>query len=152
MGSDGYPQLKLSNGSIVGEHRHVWQCAQGPIPDGFQIHHRDENRINNKLWNLAALAPSEHKREHCGHWRDPSGAWWKRCTSCGIASPETDFPTKRYRDGVRLTRGNCRTCERERQRAKNGYQGRFEKQLGRHFGPRSRVSTSNPCNQERVSQ
>lgn len=136
IGSDGYPQLKLDDGRIVGEHRWVWQCAHGPIPDGYQIHHRDGDRTNNKLRNLAALTPSDHKREHCGHWKDPAGEWWKRCTSCGIASPEADFPTKRYRsDGIRLTRGNCKTCERERQRTKNVWLGGEHTKFGKHFGP-----------------
>ncbi|WP_080458778.1 HNH endonuclease signature motif containing protein [Roseovarius sp. A-2] len=138
VGSDGYPQLKLSDGRIAGEHRHVWECAHGPIPDGYQIHHRDGDRTNNKLWNLEALRPGDHRREHCGHWTDTQGRWWKRCTTCRRPAPEENFPTKRYRvDGVRLTRGNCRSCERDRQRQKNGYQGCFEKNLGRHFGPRS---------------
>ncbi|WP_366129747.1 HNH endonuclease signature motif containing protein [uncultured Roseovarius sp.] len=137
ISQDGYIHLGFRDGRIVAEHRHVWECAHGPIPGGYQIHHRDGDRTNNKIRNLEALLPQDHKREHCGHWTDQDGRWWKRCTTCRRPAPEDDFPTKRYRDGVRLTRGNCKTCERDRQRAKNGYQGCFEKNLGLHFGPRS---------------
>ncbi|WP_412509607.1 HNH endonuclease [Roseovarius sp. SYSU LYC5161] len=113
----------------------MWECAHGPIPPDYQIHHIDQDRANNKLWNLAALLPGDHKRAHCGHWIDTSGRWWKRCTTCRRPAPEDDFPTKRYRDGIRLTRGNCRTCERDRQRAKNGWQGGTTSKLGKHYGP-----------------
>ncbi len=136
VSKDGYIHLGLEDGSIVAEHRHVWQCANGAIPVGHQIHHIDQNRTNNKLWNLEALRPAEHKREHCGHWQDETGVWWKRCRDCGQALPETEFPTKRYVAGIRKTRGNCKLCERERQRRKNGYHGCFDKKLGKHFGPR----------------
>jgi hypothetical protein len=131
---DGYIHISTDVGEIIGEHRHVWECAHGPIPDGYQIHHIDRDRSNNKLWNLAALKPRDHKRAHCGHWTDQSGRWWKRCTSCHCPAPEFDFPTKRYRaDGVRMTRGNCKTCERDRQRAKNGWKGREHPNFGRHY-------------------
>lgn len=40
-------------------HRCVWEAANGPIPDGFHVHHKDENREN-----LEALSVSAHKKEH----------------------------------------------------------------------------------------
>lgn len=139
LGSDGYTQVKLDDGSIVGEHRLVWEAAYGPIPESFQIHHRNHDRTDNRLENLECVDPQTHKRLHVGH-RQIEGVWFKTCTNCGIEQPEDEFPTKCYRDGVRMTRGNCKTCERDRQRLKNGYVGtRFrDGSRGGYFsGPRA---------------
>lgn len=45
-------------------HVEVWTQAHGPIPEGFEIHHRDHNRSNNALSNLELLEGSEHARLH----------------------------------------------------------------------------------------
>lgn len=45
-------------------HVEVWTQAHGPIPEGFEIHHRDHNRSNNALSNLELLEGSEHARHH----------------------------------------------------------------------------------------
>ena len=122
IGSDGYTQVKLDDGSIVAEHRLVWEAAHGPIPSGFQIHHVNGVRTDNRLENLECVDPQTHKRLHVGHrWID--GVWVKTCTGCGLEQPESEYPTKCYRDGVRLTRGNCKACERDRSRARFGYAG-----------------------------
>lgn len=139
LGSYGYIQVKLDDGSIVGEHRLVWEIAHGAIPDGYQIHHINHDRTDNRLENLACVDTVTHKRLHVGH-RWVEGVWLKTCTGCGTERPEDQFPTKCYRDGVRLTRGNCRACERDRLRAKNGYTGeRYAdgSRGGRLLGPRS---------------
>ena len=36
-------------------HRHIWEDEVGPIPDGHEIHHRDENWDNNTLDNFECL-------------------------------------------------------------------------------------------------
>lgn len=47
-------------------HLEVWAQAHGPIPEGFEIHHRDHDRSNNALSNLELLDGSEHARLHAG--------------------------------------------------------------------------------------
>lgn len=47
-------------------HQEVWKAAHGPIPAGHDIHHLDENPLNNDLANLAALPGAEHHSRH-GH-------------------------------------------------------------------------------------
>lgn len=74
-------------------HRDYWTSVHGPIPQGFHIHHLDENPLNNDIRNLVCLSPEEHANVHPGHagpkrkaaeWREhlaaiqPKAAEWHR--------------------------------------------------------------------------
>lgn len=43
-------------------HRRMWEDAHGPIPDGWDIHHRDEDKAHNVLENFECLPKAEHTR------------------------------------------------------------------------------------------
>ena len=45
-------------------HRDVWEHYNGPIPEGYEIHHKDRNPENNDIANLVCIAENEHKEEH----------------------------------------------------------------------------------------
>jgi hypothetical protein len=45
-------------------HRRVWSDANGPIPDGVAIHHKDGDWRNNELLNLEPIPASEHCSMH----------------------------------------------------------------------------------------
>ncbi|HHV32242.1 MAG TPA: HNH endonuclease [Clostridiales bacterium] len=45
-------------------HRAVWECHKGEIPDGFHIHHIDEDKSNNEIVNLALLPGRVHVYLH----------------------------------------------------------------------------------------
>lgn len=45
-------------------HRYLWAKANGPIPDGFVIHHRDKNSSNNSLTNLECINTAAHGKIH----------------------------------------------------------------------------------------
>lgn len=45
-------------------HRHVWEDEKGPIPKGHDIHHVDENTLNNKIENFECLTKKEHRKRH----------------------------------------------------------------------------------------
>ncbi len=49
------PYKKVSyDGASVGEHRAFWEEANGPIPPGYLVHHRNEDTRDNRLrriWN-----------------------------------------------------------------------------------------------------
>jgi hypothetical protein len=65
--SEGYIRSKvLKNGKRVTsyEHRYVWEQANGKIPEGFHIHHRDGNKRNNKIENLELKEIKKHISEH----------------------------------------------------------------------------------------
>lgn len=45
-------------------HRAVWEHYNGPIPEGYHIHHIDEDRSNNEIENLALMPGIEHMTSH----------------------------------------------------------------------------------------
>lgn len=73
-------------------HRYVWEQHHGPIPDGMHIHHKDHDKGNNDISNLALVTPAEH---HTHHERDTE---WHR--KGGYAA----WANARYRDYV------CERC------------------------------------------
>jgi len=79
----GYVRSKKDkDGRLRFEHNLVWEVANGPIPLGMQIHHKDADKTNNSLANLQLVTPLEHKRIHSG-CRKVNGAWEKPCKGCG---------------------------------------------------------------------
>lgn len=55
----GYLRVKIK-GKMVLLHRLIWETFNGPIPDGMQIGHLDEDRGNNKIENLRPMTPTEN--------------------------------------------------------------------------------------------
>jgi len=49
------------------EHRLVWEAANGPIPEGFIIHHRNGVKDDNRLENLEAMPRKKHNHRHEEH-------------------------------------------------------------------------------------
>lgn len=45
-------------------HRDIWEFYNGPIPDGYHVHHKDGNWDNNDISNLECIPASEHYKEH----------------------------------------------------------------------------------------
>lgn len=53
-------------------HRAVWEAHHGPVPDGCHIHHRDGDRSNNQIENLACLDGTDHLSLHAVERADES--------------------------------------------------------------------------------
>lgn len=62
LGADGYYQNKRAPGRML--HRAIWLAHVGPIPMGWHVHHRNEDRADNRLENLEALSPADHAAIH----------------------------------------------------------------------------------------
>lgn len=45
-------------------HNYVWRKEKGSIPEGYHIHHIDQNKNNNDISNLQALSSHEHEVLH----------------------------------------------------------------------------------------
>lgn len=62
-------------------HRDVWEFHNGPIPDGWHVHHKDGDPGNNEIDNLDCLSPRKHSKEH-SLWRSYV-RYEKLCPICG---------------------------------------------------------------------
>ena len=45
-------------------HRDMWEFYNGAIPDGWDVHHKDENKLNNAPENFECLLKADHARLH----------------------------------------------------------------------------------------
>lgn len=45
-------------------HRLIWEDFYGPIPEGWIIHHKDENKLNNCICNLELMRKEDHNSHH----------------------------------------------------------------------------------------
>ena len=45
-------------------HRSIWSYYNGEIPEGYHIHHIDEDKSNNAIENLRLIEGREHLRMH----------------------------------------------------------------------------------------
>lgn len=93
------PKLKINGKSIL-LHRYIWEQANGPIPEGHEIHHKDHDPMNNVLENLECLTAQDHRDHHAAaNTKYPKE---KRCEVCNeLYEPA---PTKRARS---------KTCSRK---------------------------------------
>lgn len=60
---DDYPYKKYRN-KYCYEHVLVYWQNFGEIPNGYHIHHKDENKHNNNIENLELISMSEHTKKH----------------------------------------------------------------------------------------
>jgi hypothetical protein len=59
---NGKDYYRNSNGQLL--QREVWKDHYGPIPPGYVIHHKDENKLNNDIGNLEIMPRGDHVRLH----------------------------------------------------------------------------------------
>ena len=68
---DGYYQI--SSGEHQGKllHRLIYEATFGPIPEGFHVHHLDNNKENNDPNNMILLSKSNHHKLHFNMINNP---------------------------------------------------------------------------------
>jgi len=90
----GYVKIKIGEpNEWIYEHRLVMNA-----PDGWLVHHRDENRSNNDPSNLELIKELEHQRIHHALADDVWSQHYSACIECG----ETSRP--------HASRGRCTRC------------------------------------------
>ena len=88
--------VKRIGGKIYYEHRLIWAEANGPIPDGYVIHHINGNKKDNRLANLAMVTAKENRQKY-----DVIGKGWKK--------NHNNYAAMRYINGVQLYLGTYKT-------------------------------------------
>lgn len=58
-----YHTINIGNKAFKA-HRHIWECLNRPLKHWEDIHHKDENKLNNHPDNLEVISHSEHLRQH----------------------------------------------------------------------------------------
>lgn len=61
----GYYSLTTDDRMLM--HRYVWSVEMGRIPNGWDIHHINENKADNRIENLECLPKAEHTRKYSPH-------------------------------------------------------------------------------------
>lgn len=54
---------EIPNGT-VSQTRFLWEQVHGPIPDGFDVHHKNGNCCDDRLSNLELIDTTQHKKLH----------------------------------------------------------------------------------------
>lgn len=117
----GYECIKLkghplaSKNGVVFVHRKVWFEHNGEIPKGFVIHHKNGNKLDNRIENLEMCSRSEHMKEHykegLGVLNGEAAMCELTCVICG-----TKFIRKQsmnaYNDKHKNSKHALRTCSR----------------------------------------
>lgn len=62
-------------GTTILMHRYVWEYYNCEIPKGYHVHHRDGNKANNDISNLALLKGTEHWKLHGKLLTDEEREW-----------------------------------------------------------------------------
>lgn len=84
--ANGYVRIRVGPGTrgIVYEHRHVWEQANGAIPPGHHVHHRNHDKSDNRIENLQLLdgrvhvgshSKANHRKGIIDNVGDKSGQW-----------------------------------------------------------------------------
>lgn len=62
---NSYYMVALQRPSNKLVHRVVWETFNGPVPEGYQVDHKNDNRFDNRLDNLQLLTLQEnYRKEH----------------------------------------------------------------------------------------
>ena len=55
---------EYGNGQKITLHVAIWEYHNGPVPEGWCLHHKDKNPLNNDISNLECVSLSEHGKIH----------------------------------------------------------------------------------------
>jgi len=97
MRANGYYAATSGNRSYL--HRDIWEAVYGPIPNGLEVHHKDEDKTHNVIENYELLTQSAHQFQH-----DGLGAFKEKWANCKQGHPLTD-------ENIYTTKAGTRTCK-----------------------------------------
>ena len=74
----------------------MWEQAYGPIPEGMDVHHRDENKLNNVLDNFELKLGDDPRknRRALAAMKSQTAFQYKPCIECLLVLPLSEFYDK----------------------------------------------------------
>lgn len=105
MRKDSYFHKRIGGrkGKMRLAHHILWEQANGPIPEDYEIHHIDNDKKNNDLENLKLVTVSDHQRIHSPFFAILDNNWVRVCKDC--------------RNVVKVCRNSiCDSCRARRER------------------------------------
>ncbi len=104
MNRHDYPNRKYITvsvgGKTVGEHRYLWEKANGKIPKGMAIHHINGKTKDNRLENLALVTQKQNNQKV-----DVAGKGW----TIDKANKKNPYRARRYMYGKEKPLGDFGT-------------------------------------------
>lgn len=86
----GYPCIRVRRKEYK-VHVLIWESKFGKKPNGYEIHHKDQDKSNYDIENLELMTPTNHRRLHAG-WIRTNNVWThKHCNKCNEVLPLNDF-------------------------------------------------------------
>lgn len=112
----------LSTAKIDGNrkrlHVYVWEKFNGPVPQGYNIHHFDENKNDNQIDNLMCMTKHEHHMWHAQHDREKMLPIWRNnynkartAAAKWHKTPEGREVTSESHKGISLKKGYVKKCK-----------------------------------------
>lgn len=103
---NGYPYIRVDHKNIK-LHVFIWEQKNGERPKGYNVHHKDNNKLNYDINNLELLTIGDHRRIHNGLIRE-NGIWkYKFCRLCNKTLPLNKF---KYISTRKNHSTYCRVC------------------------------------------
>ncbi len=113
---DGYIILSINNKKIL-EHRYIWEKHYGKIPKGYEIHHKNGIKHDNRISNLEIIKKGFHRP--LKHIKKKDGII-RECSDCKEKLELTkNFPARKNKLGmIAGYRGRCKKCWKKYQAKK----------------------------------
>ena len=92
-------------GKYYSFHRWIWEKHYGKIPSGYEIHHKNGDKLDNRIVNLECLTRGDHVKKH-NKFILKDGVWFKLCRGCDLYQ---EFELCFSKDGNKR-RSRCRKC------------------------------------------